>query len=116
MSISYSILMPTGQVEEALIESCFVVLGSEKLATQVYMVTPVPAKAGTTTTTTNTACISRHTHPHINNHCRFFGSITTPSSLLENMEHCFNFETSWVEAMLLQILQRTLMHVMTSSR
>ena len=88
-------LFYTGQVEEALIESCFVVLGS---ATQVYMVTPVPAKAGTTTTTTNTACISRHTHPHINNHCRFFGSITTPSSLLENMEHCFNFETSWVEA------------------
>ena len=72
MSISYSILVPIGQVEEALIESCFVVLG---LATQVYMATPVPAKAGTTTTTTNTACISRHTHPHINNHCRFFGSI-----------------------------------------
>ena len=36
MSISYSILVPTGQVEEALIESCFVVLGSEKLATQVH--------------------------------------------------------------------------------
>ena len=61
MSISYSILVPTGQVEEALIESCFVVLGSEKLATQVYMVTqklaqpPQPqtlhASAGTLTHT-----------------------------------------------------------------
>ena len=36
MSISYSILVPIGQVEEALIESCFVVLGSEKLCLIPY--------------------------------------------------------------------------------
>ena len=49
MSISYSILVPIGQVEEALIESCFVVLGSEKLATQAYMVTGCPYSLDWTT-------------------------------------------------------------------